>query len=130
MLLKCCTHYASKFGKYSSGHKTRIVQFSFQSLRRAMPKNDQTTIPLCSFHILERLWSKFFKKFFSTWNENVQIYKLSLEKAEETEIKLSTFIESWRKQRNSRKTSTSVSLSVLKPLSVWITTNCRKFLKR
>ena len=31
---------------------------------------------------------------------------------------------------NSRKTSTSVSLTTLKPKSVWITTNCGKFLKR
>ena len=34
------------------------------------------------------------------------------------------------KQENSRKTSTSASLTTLKPLTVWITTNCGKFLKR
>ena len=34
------------------------------------------------------------------------------------------------KQDDSRKTSTSASLTMLKPLSVWITTNCGKFLKR
>jgi len=32
--------------------------------------------------------------------------------------------------RDSRKTSTSASLTMLKPLTVWITTNCGKFLKR
>ena len=37
---------------------------------------------------------------------------------------------SWRKQGNSRKTSTSASLITLMPLTVWITTNCGKFLKR
>ena len=31
--------YASKFGRLSSGHKTGKCQFSFQSQRRAMPKN-------------------------------------------------------------------------------------------
>ena len=40
---KRCTQYASKFGKLSSGHRTRKSQFSFQSLRRAMPNNVQTT---------------------------------------------------------------------------------------
>ena len=35
-----------------------------------------------------------------------------------------------KKQGNSRKTSTSASLTMLKPLTVWITTNCGKFLKR
>ena len=56
--------------------------------------------------------------------------KLILEKAEGPEIKLPAFIESLKKQENSRKTSISVSLTTLKPLTVWITTNCRKFLKR
>ena len=31
MLWKCCTQYASKFGKLSSGHRTGKGQFSFQS---------------------------------------------------------------------------------------------------
>ena len=39
MLLKCYSQYASKFGKLSSGHRTGKGQFSFQSQRRAMPKN-------------------------------------------------------------------------------------------
>ena len=39
MLLKCCTLYASKFRKLSSGHRTENRQFSFQSLKKAMPKN-------------------------------------------------------------------------------------------
>ena len=43
MLLKWCTQYASKFGKLSSGHRAGKDQFSFQSQRRAMPKNVQTT---------------------------------------------------------------------------------------
>ena len=62
--------------------------------------------------------------------ENFQIYKLGLERAEETEIKLPTFVESWRKQGNSRKTSTSAALTMKKPMTVWITTNFGKFLKR
>ena len=34
------------------------------------------------------------------------------------------------KARNCRKTTTSASLAIPKPLTVWITTNCGKFLKR
>ena len=49
--------------------------------------------------MLAKLYSKSFKLgFSSTWTKNFQIYKLGLEKAEEPEIKLPTFIESWRKQ--------------------------------
>ena len=58
------------------------------------------------------------------------MFQLVLEKAEESEIKLPTSAGSQKKQENSRKTSTSASLTTLKPLSVWITTNCGKFLKR
>ena len=39
-------------------------------------------------------------------------------------------VGSSRKQGNSRKTSTSASLTMLKPLTVWITTDCGKFFKR
>ena len=34
------------------------------------------------------------------------------------------------KAREFQKTSTSASLSMLKPMTMWITTNCVKFLKR
>ena len=46
------THYASKFGKLSSGHRTGKGQFSFQSQRKAMPRNVQTTAQLHSSHML------------------------------------------------------------------------------
>ena len=56
-------------------------------------------------------------------NQELQMQKLDLEKAEEPEIKLPTFVGSWKKQRSSIKTSTSASLTMLKPLIGWITTN-------
>ena len=49
------TQYASKFGKLSSGHRTGKGQFYFQSQRRAMPKNVQTTRQLHSSHTLALL---------------------------------------------------------------------------
>ena len=39
MLLNCCIQYIRKFGKLSNGHRTGKDQFSFQSQRKAMPKN-------------------------------------------------------------------------------------------
>ena len=55
------------------------------------------------------------------------MFKLVLEKAEEPEIKLPTSAGSWKKQESSRKTSISALLTMPKPLTVWITINCRKF---
>ena len=46
MLLKCCTQCASQLGKLSSGHRTGKGQFSFQSQRRAMPKNVQNNLTI------------------------------------------------------------------------------------
>ena len=60
-------------------------------------------VQLYSFHMLIRLYSKSFKLSLYIWTENFQMYKLGLEKAEEPEIKLPTFVGSWRKQENSRK---------------------------
>ena len=50
MLWKCCTQHASESGKITSGHRTGKGQFSFQSQRKAMPKNAQTTTQLHSSH--------------------------------------------------------------------------------
>ena len=54
---------------------------------------------------------------------NFHMFKLDLEKEEEPEIKLPTSPGSSKKQESSRKTSTSASLTMPKPLTVWITTN-------
>ena len=55
------------------------------------------------------------------------MFKLVLEQAEESEIKLPTSAGSWKKQQSSRKTSISALLTMPKPFTVWITINCGKF---
>jgi len=55
------------------------------------------------------------------------MFKLDLGKAEEPEIKLPTSVGSLKRQENSRKISTSALLTMPKPLTVWITTNCGTF---
>ena len=81
MLWKCCTQYASKFGKVSSGHRTRKGQFSFQSQRRAMPRMFKTTTQLHPFHVLARQCKMSFKLGFnSTWTMNSQMFKLVLKR--------------------------------------------------
>ena len=98
-LWKCCTQYASKFRKLSSGHRTGKGQFSFQFQRKAMQKNAQTTTQFYSSHTLVKECSKFSKPDFSnTWTVNSLMFKLVLEKAEEPEIKLPTSAGSLKKQ--------------------------------
>ena len=120
MLVKCCTQYARQFEKHSSGHRTGKGQFSFQSQRKAMPKNVQTTAQLHSSHASK--CSKLSKPGFkSTWTVNFQMFKLDLEKAEEPEIKLPTSTRSSKKQEFQKRTSISALLTMPKPLTVCIT---------
>ena len=85
-------------------------------------------------HII-RLYSTSFRLVFSSmWIKKFQMYKLGLEKAEGPEIKLPTFVESWKskgiREKQTNKQISISSLTTLKPLTMWITTNCWKFLKR
>ena len=60
---------------------------------------------------------------------NFQMFKLDLEKAEEPEIKLPTSVGSSKKQEF-QKNIYFCFIDYAKPLTVWTTTNCGKFLKR
>ena len=107
------------------------VGTSFQSQRKAMPTNAQTTTQLHSSHMLVKWYLNFSKPGFnSTGTMNFQMFNLDLEKAEKPEIKLPTSAGSWKKQEGSRKTSISALLTMPKPLTVWIIINCEKFFKR
>ena len=102
MLWKCCTQYVSKFGKLSSGRCTGKGQFSFQSQRKAMPKNIQITAQLNFISHSSKVMLKIVQPGFNNmWTVNVQIFKLYLEKAE---IKLPTSIGLSKEQESSRKT--------------------------
>ena len=93
MLLKGCTQYARKFGKLSSGHRTGRGQFSFQSRRKAKPKNAQTTAQLHSSHNASKAMLQVLQARLQQY-VNLQMFKLDLEKAEEPEIKLPTSVGS------------------------------------
>ena len=101
ILSKCCTQYASKFGKLSSGHGTGKGQDFIP-----IPKTDNSkegsnyrTVGLISHASTVML-----KILFNTmWIENFRMFKLDSEKVEEPEIKLPTSVGSLKKQERSRK---------------------------
>ena len=103
LLLKCWTQYASKFRKLSSGHRTGKGQFSFQSQRKAVPKNVQTITQLHSSHMLQSNAQNSLIEASTVHELKLQMFELDLEKAEESEIKLPTSIRSLKKQKSSRK---------------------------
>ena len=63
MLLKCCTQYVRKFGKFICGHRTGKNQYSFRFPRRTVLKNVQITGQMHSSSMLVRLCSKSYNAF-------------------------------------------------------------------
>ena len=131
MLLKCCTQYASKFGKFSHGHRTGKVSFP------SNPKEERCQRMLKLPHSCTHLTRQ---------QNNVQNSpsqaptvpeprtsgcSSQIQKRQRNQKSNCQYlVGSQKKQANSRKTSTSALLITPKPLTMWITTNCGKFLKR
>ena len=134
MLLKCCTQYDSKFGKLSSGHRTGKGQFSFQPQRKAVPKNVQAT--QLHYHTItlishtSRVMLKILQARLQQYvNRELPDVPAGFRKGRGTRDQIANIHQIIEKE-SSRKTSTSASLTTLKPLTVWLKTNCEKFFKR
>ena len=129
MLSKCCTQYATKFGKLSSGHRTGKGQFSFQSQKRAMPKNAHYhTIALIS-HASKGMLKIFQARLQQEVNWELPDEQARFRKGRGTRGQMANICWSQKKQENSRKTFPA-PLTTLKLLTVWITTNCGQFLEK
>ena len=127
MLLKCCPQSVSRFVKLRSGRG----QFSFQFQRKAMPKNVQTTIQLCSFHMLARFCSKSFRLgLSSTWTKNILCMGWVSKRQRNQRSNCHHSLGCGESKGVPGKKSTFASLTMLKALTVWISTNCGKFWKR
>ena len=142
MLWKCCTQYASKSGKLSSGHRTGKGQFSFLSQRKAIPKNAQTTHTIALISHASKVMLKIlqvrlqqyvncelpdvqggFRKGRGLRDQIANMHWI-IEKAREFQKKQKT-------KNKKQKTTMSTLLIMPKPFTVWITTNnYGKFLKR
>ena len=116
MLWKCCTQYASKFGKLSSGHRTGKGQFSFQSQRKAVPKNVQTTAQLLISYSSKEMLKILQARLQQYMNHGVPDVQAGFRKGRRSRDQLPTSTGSSKKQEGSRKTSTSALLTIQKPL--------------
>ena len=130
MLWKCCTQYASKFGKLSVAIGLEKVSFHSNPKERQCQRKLKLLNSCTHLHAREVMLKILQARLQQTWTMNFQMFKLDLEKAEEPEIKLPTSFGSLKKRESSRKTSTSTLLIMPNHLTVWITINCGKFFKR
>ena len=129
MLWKCCTQYASKFGKLSSGHRTGKGQFSFQSQRKAMPKNAQITTQLHISHaskVMLKILQARLQQYLHCELPDVQA---GFRKGRGTRNQIANICWIIKKAREFQKSIYFWFIDYAKAF-VWITTNCGKFLKR
>ena len=130
MLWKCCTQYANKFGKLSTGHRSGKGQFSFQSKKGNCKEcSNYHTIALIS-HASKLMLKILHTRLQQYVNWEPPDLQVGFRKSRGTWDQTTSIAESLKKQKSSRKTSTSTSLTILMPLTVRITTYCGKFLKR
>ena len=128
MLWKCCIQYASKLGKLSSGHRTGKCQFSFQCQRKQMPKNAQTTTQLHSPHTLVlKILQARLRQYVNSELPDVQA---GFRKGRGTRDQIANIRWIIKKTREFQKNIYFCFIDLPKPLSVWITINCRKVWKR
>ena len=101
-------------------------QYSFQSQRKAMPKNAQTTAQLHSSHTSKVMLKILQARLQQYVNHELPDIQAGFRKGRGTRDQIANIRWIIEKEEN----STSALLTMPKPLTVWITTNCGKFLKR
>ena len=122
MLWRCCTQYASKFGKLSVGHRTGKHQFSFQSQRKAIPKNAQTTTQLHSSHTLSRVILKILQARLQQYmNRVLPDVQTGFRKSRGTRDQIVNICWIIEKAREFQKNIYFCFIDYTKALTVWIT---------
>ena len=130
MLWKCCTQYASKFGKLSSGHRTGKGPFSFQSQKdNAKECSNYRTVALISHAskaMLKILWARL-QQYLNCEIPDVQA---GFRKGRGTRDQIANIHWIMEKAREFQKNIYFCFIDYGKALTVWITINCGKFWKR
>ena len=130
MLLKCCTQYARKFGKLNNGHKTGKGQFLFQPQKgNAKECSNYHRVALIS-HASKVMLKILPARLQQYMNRELQMQKWIQKRQGNQRSNCQHPVDHTESKGISGKTFTSASLTMLKPLTVWITTNCGKLFKR
>ena len=131
MLIKCCTQYANKFGKLSRGHRTGKGQFSFQSKRKAIPKEYSNYHTIALFSHSSKVMLKILQvRVQKHVNHEIPDVQAGFRKGRGTTDQIANIHWIIEKGTGYQITSTFALLMTPKPLTVGITTNCGKFFMR
>ena len=126
--VKCCTQYASKFEKLSSGHRTgkRSVFILIPKKGNAKECSNYHTIALIS-HASKVMLKILQARLQQYMNHELPVVQAGFRKGKGTRDQIANIHWIIKKAREFQKTSISALLTMPKPLTVWITTNCGKF---
>ena len=132
MLWKWYTQYASKCGKLNSGHRTGKVSFHSNPKRKALPKIAQNYHTIAVISHANKVMLKIFQaRLQQCLNHELSDVQAGFRKGRRTRDQIANICWIIEKERElQKKTSVSALLTMPKPLTLWITTNCGKFLKR
>ena len=124
--------YVSKFGKLSCGHRTGKGHFSFQSQRKAMPKNAQTTHTIALISHASKVMLKILQARIQQYmNRELPDVQAGFRKGRGTRDQIANICWIMVKAREFQKNIYFYFIDYAKkPLTVWITINCGKFFKR
>ena len=129
MLLKCCTQYASKFGKLSSGHRTgKGVVIPIPKKSNAKECSDHRTIALIS-HSSKVMLKILQARLQQYMNREVSDVQAGFRKGGGTKDQIANICWIMEKAREFQKNIYFCFIDYTKAF-VWITTNCGTFLKR
>ena len=134
MLWKCCTQYARKFAKICKNQQW--PQDWKKSVFIPIPKkgNAKECSNFCTIALISQV-SKVMLKILQASLQQCMNHELpdvqnGVRKGRGTRDQIANTRWIIKKAREFQKTSNSALLTMPKPLTVWITTNCRKFFKR
>ena len=130
MLWKCCTQYASKFGKLSSGHRTWKDSFLSNTKKdNAKECSNYHTIALIS-HASKIMLKIVQARLQQCVNHELPDVQAGIRKGRGTGDQIASICWIMEKAREFQKNIYFCFLDCAKALIVWITINCGKFWKR
>ena len=127
MLWKCCTQYASKFGKLAVATGLKKVSFNSSPKERWCQRTFQEAHSSITSKVVLKILQARLQQYMNWELPDVQA---GFSKGRGTRDQIANIHWTQYKQGNYKKTSTSASLTLLKPLTVWIRANYEIFLKR
>ena len=130
MLWKCYTEYPSKFGNLSKWPQDWKISFIPIPKTGNVKECSNCHISVLISHACNMMLKILQARLQQYMNQELPDVRPGFRKGRGTRDQTANIRWIIEKGRNSRKASTSGSLTMLKPLAVWITTNCEKFLKR